>query len=778
MKQLKLWYKDETPFFKEDAERKEKNEYNFTYSTETESNGPLNNSGWEAYSLPLGNGYMGVNVFGRKKTEKLQITENSLCNPYLKGEGGLTSFGIVYIDFPHTEFKNFNRYLRLNDAVAGVEYNSGGVNYTREYFTSYPDKVFVARLKSDKKAALNFKVYAKIPFICDYLFEENDCAGRTGEITVENNTVIFGGKLNYYGIHYEGQMKITETDGEVTVENNSLCVKNASFATVITAVGTNYKTESRVFTETDRNLKLKGYEHPHNRVSKIINTAQSFSGEELYLRHFNDYNELFSRVEMSVGGVLPEIPTDELILKYRKGEKIPYLEELYFQYGRYLLISSSRKNTYPANLQGTWSQYKSSPWSSGYWHNINVQMNYWPCFNTNLLETFEPYVDYWKAYLPKAKQFADIYINSCNPNLKEADGKNGWTVGTGCWLYEISSAELPENFGHSGPATGALTSKLFWDYYDFSQDEDILKNVTYPAVLGMAEFLSKVMIKKDGKFLTKYSASPENMHNGKHYHTVGCAFDQQLIWENHNDLLKIANILNINNKTVETVREQIDFLDPVLIGKSGQIKEYREEEYYADIGEYNHRHISQLIGLYPGTSITSKNPEYIEAAKVTLTNRGDLSTGWATAHRLNAWARTKDGEHSYKLLNNMISKCTLNNLWDSHPPFQIDGNFGATAGIAEMLLQSHEEEIEVLPSVPECWSNGYFKGLTARGGFVVDAVWKNSKLQQLKIYSKKENTCKVKLPFKPKSTNFEYSFYNGIITFNAKPNENYIFNFQ
>lgn len=763
MKELKLWYDNETPFLKENAERKTKDEFCYTYGDNSDS-GPLNDSGWECWSLPLGNGHMGVNVFGRKQTEKLQITENSLCNPYAYGEGGLMSFCLLYAEFPHNEFKNFKRYLSLDSAVSGVSYSENGVSYERKYFTSYPDNVLVMRFECDKQGKLDFKLRAEIPFLSDCLMEKGDCMGRSGEIKLTDCVLTLGGVAEYYGINYEGQLKISETDGEILFDGAEISVKNATFATAIFTLGTNYKMESRVFSEPDRLKKLACYPHPHDAVSKTLTNAENLGFRELLSRHLDDYRSLFGRVLFNISDETAEIPTDRLIKEYREGKKHPYLEELYFQYGRYLLICSSRKGTYPANLQGTWSQYKSSPWSSGYWHNINVQMNYWPAFNTNLCELFEPYAEYWTAYLNKAKTYADEYVKHCNPHLAKEAGNNGWTVGTGAWLYDISSAELPENLGHSGPATGALTSKLFWEYYAFSDDEKILKNVSLPAIEGMSKFLSKVLTERDGKLLAKYSASPENMHNGKHYHTVGCAFDQQLIWENHHDLLKIADILGIDNETVRTAREQIDKLDPVLIGKSGQIKEYREEEYYGDIGEYHHRHISQLMGLYPGTSITRESPRYIEAAKVSLEKRGDRSTGWATAHRLNAWARTGDGEHCYSVLKILLSKCTLNNLWDMHPPFQIDGNFGATAGIAEMLLQSHENVIRVIPSLPDSWKDGSFSGLTARGGFTVDAEWQNKKLSAVRITAKHDKVLKMFSETEPKTADVPYSFKDGVLT--------------
>lgn len=742
MKALRLWYTDEAPFGNENVFRLEKSAYSFG-NGETDMTSHGADDGWEKWSLPLGNGYMGVNVFGRKKREKLQITENSLCNPYAKGEGGLQSCALLYLDFPHTEFGNYTRYLELTCAKAGVEYDCEGVHFKRTYFTSYPDNVFVMHLEADKPNALRFTVSAEIPFVADGLFEPQDGMGKTGEVTQDGQRLILQGSMQYYGIVYEGQLTVSHTDGSVTIHDNCFEIADATEATLLFTVGTNYEFSSRVFTEKNTAHKLFGFSHPHEKVSRQLECAMQKSYETLWERHIKEYQELFCRVEFSVSGENADLPTDILLKEYQEGISHPYLEELYFQYGRYLLISASRPGTYPANLQGTWSQYGSSPWSSGYWHNINVQMNYWPAFNTNLLELFEPYVEYWKAYLPLAQEHADHYIRTAFPERDAGDGKNGWTIGTGAWLYDISGAELPPNFGHSGPSTGALTSKLFWEYYAFSQDKDILKHVTYPAVEGMSAFLGKVMEKQDDVYLVKYSASPEQKHEGSHYHTIGCAFDQQLVWENHKDLSEAAEILGIENEIVEQAREQLPHLEPVIIGKNGQIKEYREEEYYGDIGEHQHRHISHLIGLYPGTSI-SGNDSYLQAAKYTLNRRGDQSTGWATAHRLNAWARTKDGNRAYDLYQILLKECTLSNLWDSHPPFQIDGNLGGTAGVAEMLLQSHEDAIELLPAIPKEWKSGQFKGLTARGGFVIDVSWKDGRILEAKVSAKTDGECRIR----------------------------------
>ncbi len=727
-KELRLWYDKEAPFGNENINRR---------------SADVDDDGWEKWSLPIGNGYMGVNIFGRTYTERLQITENSMVNTYRTG--GLNNFAETYIDFchEHSAVTDYMRDLDINEAIAHVRYNYEGVEYTREIFASYPDKVMVLKVAASKKGKLTFTLRPTVPFIKDYSVEPNDCGGKIGKVVASGDTITLSGKMHFNNVLFEGQYKVISESGTMVSGDGTITVSGADSAVILLAVGTNYTLEDRVFTETDRLKKLVPYPHPHDKVTKTLLDASIKTYDELKNAHINDYQKYFSRVTFDIGGKVPAITTDKLLENYRNNvDDNKYLEEIYYQYSRYLLISCSRKGALPANLQGVWNQYDISPWGSGYWHNINVQMNYWLAFNSNLSEMFEPYVDYNAAYMKQAQTHASNFIKEIFPDkFEEGQGENGWFIGTGCYPYQVGGMSVKS---HSGPGTGALTTKMFWDYYDFTRDPEILKTITFPVISNMAKFLSKVVEPYGDYLLTKYSASPEQRNGELHYRTVGCGFDQQTIWENHHDTIKAAEILGESNTLIETLNEQLNKLDPVQVGYSGQIKEYREEKYYGEIGDPKHRHISNLMALYPGTLINSDTPAWLDAAKVTLENRGDKSTGWAMAHRLNLWARVKDGERAFILYKKLLTTGTLTNLWDTHPPFQIDGNFGGTAGVTEMLLQSHEGFIEPLAAIPSCWNSGSYEGLVARGSFVVSAKWSNSQVEEFKILSRCGGECTVK----------------------------------
>ena len=716
-------------------------------------------AGWEKWSLPLGNSYFGASVFGRIAVERVNVTENSFSNPFYwgvphwgTGNGGTRTFGNLYFATGHETDKaeNFVRDLTLDDAAAHVSYDYEGITYRREYIVSYPDRVLAVHFTAEKDGApvsgkISLTAYTEIPFVRDYCIMEGDGGGRTDESYATSDRLVMRGVGLGYMVTQEGQLRAKAVGGTVSVSENGIRVENANEATFYFTCGTNYQMEARVFLESDPHKKLAPYADPHEAVTERLDKACEMTYAELYARHIADYRSLFDRVKLNIGYDEADlmIPTNILVTRYKNESRSAYLETLYYQYGRYLLIASSRPGGYPATLQGTWTAYDSSPWGSDYHHNINVQMNYWPSGIANLAECFLPYSEYAKAYLPKAKRIADEYIANAYPENLSSKGENGWALGTAALLYCITGTSAKD---HSGPGTGAFTSLLFWDHYTYTGDTEYLREVAYPILRDMSLFLSKVLVEKDGKLLVKYSASPEQQNpDGSYYQTMGCAFDQQMVYENHRRVLESADILGItDDPLLEVIRSQIDRLDPVLIGLDGQIKEFREEEHYGDIGEYTHRHISHLVGLYPATIINKNTPEWLEGAKISLTKRSDKSTGWAAAHRLCAWARTGLGNRAYDLYYSMLKNNTLPNLWDDHPPFQIDGNFGAVAGISEMLLQSQAGYIDFLAALPDVWKDGSFDGLVARGNFVCGCDFTNGKVTEMRITARTAGKCRVK----------------------------------
>ncbi|MBQ8381149.1 MAG: glycoside hydrolase N-terminal domain-containing protein [Clostridia bacterium] len=742
--------------------------------------------GFERWSLPLGNGYFGVSVFGRCDTERIQITEKTLQNPptLVKDEntyfvGGLNSFSETYIDFCHTEVSDYERYLDIENAVAGVGYTYRGVGYTREYFTSYPDKALVIRLLASEEGKLDFTLRPTVPYIQSYGGYRGDGVSKTGEVRAKAvggvGTVCLSGKLDYYGIDFLGIYKVytdggvieareypytyTDKDGEKkTCVNGSIRVSGAKSAVIIVTLGTDYELSEEIFsspedkkptlftTLADTEKKVSGYMADIEALisGKSIDEAYSILKE----RHIKDHSELFGRVSLDLGGDEDsELPTDVLIEKYRSGKRSAYLEALLTQYGRYLLIASSRKGALPANLQGAWNSYNVPAWACGYWHNINVQMNYWQAFAANLAETFEAYSDYNAAYMKTAKKYADEVVADRFPDQLDKDGGNGWVIGTDGYQFRITKDVSAGNLG--------FTTQLFWEQYCFTRDRAVLERV-FGMLLDAARFITKC-VKEDagGNYLVCDCDSPEMHVGGIWYRTSGTAYAQAFAYMNNYNTLLAARELGIDlsderllskdeYKVLKTVLLQIDKYDPVKVGLSGQVKEFREEDYYCSMGdEYHHRHISQLVGLYPATVINSNTPAWLDAALVSLRERGNMATGWGLAHRLNAGARTKKGDLAKSTLEALISGNTAPNLLNFHPPFQIDGSLGLTSGVLEMLLQSHEGYIAPLAALPSDWQRGSYTGLVARGNFEVSASWDKGVAERIKIRSRQGGISRV-----------------------------------
>ena len=531
--------------------------------------------------------------------------------------------------------------------------------------------------------------------------------------------------------------------------SGELVVSGADEALVLISLGTNYKLEPKVFTQSDNSRKLTGFEVDQKAIQGALDGAASAGWEKLLSRHQADYCRMFERVGIDLGGKQAVIPTDELLKsKELNTPERRYLEELYFQYGRYLLIASSRAGTLPANLQGTWCMNKSAPWGGSYTCDENINMYYWPSFVTGLEETFAPYHEYFQATADRCAEVAAKWLTKHGTGVVI---KDGWGT-SNCGPYGVGDINEWTPVG-----VGPYVLQNLWTWYEFTDDKAVLEKI-WPMLLSSSRFLSAYLKEQpDGKLLCDPSWSPENPERraevkakapvGYGQNRVclpGTSFDQQMVYENFRMVLEAARILGKQDPILETLRAQISRLDPVQIGDSGQIKEFRQETTYGSIGDKIHRHISHLIGLYP-FSLLSEKKEWMDGCRVTLNGRGDGATGWAVAHKISMWARLKDGDRAYLLLNNLLAKSTLPNLWDTCPPFQIDGNSGGTAGMAEMLLQSHEGFIDPIAALPKAWQTGSFKGLRARGAFIISASWREGKLLRLRVESVKGNPCKIHL---------------------------------
>ena len=706
---------------------------------------------WERFSLPLGNGYFGANLFGRLATERVQISDPTLSNPYyapkkvprrISCASGVNNMAELLFDIGHEGALDYERSLSIDDAVHTVKYTYGGVSFTRTAFTSHPDRVLVMRFSASEKGKVSFSVKNVIPFICEYNVEEGDGMAKSGEVTVEDGDIVARGKMHYYGILFENRLRVLHEGGTLIADGDTLTLSGADSAVVIFTCATNYRLESRVFLEPDAKQKLAGYPAPTELVKELVDRAAAKGYDALLRDHLSDYHSLFSRVKVSLGEEYPLATTDSLLCRYKAGERSPYFELLLYHYGRYLMISASRTQL-PAHLQGIWNAFSDAPWSCGYWHNINLQMNYWSTGPANLSETFIPYVNYARAYMPLAEQHADKFVGDSYPEKLTAPGTNGWIIGTGAWPYTIEGFK---GASHSGPGTGAFTALLFWDYYDYTRDEEFLRDFGYPALRSMSVLYTKLLEESDGLYLIKDSASPEQVHEGKYYHTVGCAFDQQMVYECFRRTIDSANVLGIKDALIDELETMLPHLEPVLIGDDGQIKEFREETTYSSIGEPLHRHVSHLVGLYPGTVINEKHPEWLKAAEVTLNRRGDRTHCWAAAHRMLLWTRTGNGDRAFDLLQSLIQNNVMENLWDRHPPFQIDGNFGYTAGVSEMLLGGSDGTVIVLQALPSAWKSGEYSGIVSRGGIVFDCRWDDGRITYLAATAKRDITVNILLP--------------------------------
>jgi alpha-L-fucosidase 2 len=715
-------------------------------------------------ALPIGNGRLGAMVFGNPSQEEIQLNENTIWagqpnrndNPYAKealpevrrlifkgkykeaqdmvnekfisrNSQGMPyqTVGNLILSFPgHENFTNYYRELNIETAVTSLCYDVSDVTYKRTVFASFPDQVIIFRITASKPGKINFTASMNRPAPADISTEDNDkliMSGVTGDCDSVKGAVKF-----------QAQVKIITEGGSVSANNNKIIVNNADVATLYISIASSFKNYNDISANAAK------------RANDYLQKALKNDYKQALKAHIADYQHYFKRVSLDLG-VTDSVknPTNVRIEQFAGGND-PQLVALCFQFGRYLLISSSRPGGQPANLQGIWNNQLYPPWDSKYTVNINTEMNYWPSEITNLSEMNEPLVQMILELSKTGRQTA-----------KDMYGAEGWVLHHNTDIWRINGP-VDGAFWGMWPMGGAWLCQHLWEKYEFNGDKEYLKSV-YPVMKSAVEFYISFLIEEPQHrwLVVCPSVSPENspaVHPESSI-SFGTTMDNQLLFDLFTKTIKSAEILETDKELVKKIKETLKRLPPMQIGRWGQLQEWMQDW---DSRDDRHRHISHLYGLFPSNQISPyRTPELFSAARTSLAARGDESTGWSMGWKVNLWARLLNGNHALKLITDQLTPSiqgdgkqkggTYPNLFDAHPPFQIDGNFGFTAGIAEMLIQSHDGSIFVLPALPYVWKNGSIRGIRLRGGFEIESIeWKNGEISKLVIKSNLGGNCRIR----------------------------------